>query len=323
MSILDTYHQALRAWCEQNLAPEDAAAVTEAAKHAWSAARHGDFPRWLQCVDGLPAGPAKLSVDRGAVAWTFSDKPEVDVDNVRRCLQGLHPWRKGPWNYFGVRVDAEWQSDWKWDRLKNAVCWNRAQVLDVGCGNGYYAWRMIAAGAARVIGVEPTPLMGMQALAAARYGGLDRHLILPLRDETVRLPAETFDVVVSAGVLYHHASPIEHLRRLFGWLRPGGTLLLETLVAPDPPGLAVPDADDLLAPDVNDLLTPGANDLDTLIFPRDRYAQMRNVWFLPSTGLLEKWLHRCGWDEVAVLDPGTPTTTAEQRSTPWMKFQSL
>ena len=49
---------------------------------------------------------------------------------------------------------------------------------------------------------------------------------------------------------------------------------------------------------------------------------MRNVWFIPTTGLLETWLERCGFSAVRTVDV-TPTGLDEQRTTDWMHFESL
>ena len=59
-----------------------------------------------------------------------------------------------------------------------------------------------------------------------------------------------------------------------------------------------------------------------VLVPEDRYAQMRNVWFLPSIPALERWLRRAGFSDVRCVDVST-TTVEEQRATEWMKFQSL
>ena len=61
---------------------------------------------------------------------------------------------------------------------------------------------------------------------------------------------------------------------------------------------------------------------DQVLVPEDRYAQMRNVWFLPSIPALERWLRRAGFTDVRCVDVST-TTVEEQRATEWMKFQSL
>jgi len=56
--------------------------------------------------------------------------------------------------------------------------------------------------------------------------------------------------------------------------------------------------------------------------PPGRYAKMRNVWFLPSIAVMTLWLQRCGFTEIACVDVSS-TSFEEQRSTEWMRFESL
>lgn len=98
------------------------------------------------------------------------------------------------------------------------------------------------------------------------------------------------------GVLYHRPNPIEHLQILASTLKAGGELLLETIV--------LEDAE------------------QTVLVPEDRYAKMRNVWFIPSVAMLELWLRRTGFEEIRVIDVSR-TTSEEQRRTDWMTFESL
>ena len=63
-------------------------------------------------------------------------------------------------------------------------------------------------------------------------------------------------------------------------------------------------------------------ELGLVLVPEGRYAQMRNVWFLPSVLTLESWLRKCKFKQVELVDV-TPTSTLEQRSTEWMTFHSL
>jgi tRNA (mo5U34)-methyltransferase len=62
--------------------------------------------------------------------------------------------------------------------------------------------------------------------------------------------------------------------------------------------------------------------LGEVLLPEDRYARMRNVWFLPSCATLESWLKRCGFYNIRLIDI-TTTSIEEQRSTDWMRFHSL
>ena len=49
---------------------------------------------------------------------------------------------------------------------------------------------------------------------------------------------------------------------------------------------------------------------------------MRNVWSLPTVPQLVHWLAAAGYRDIDVIDRSI-TTVEEQRSTPWMTFESL
>ena len=266
---------------------------------AFANSRHGRWQEWQDTLAALP--PATPSVlDFSCEAVTIGapcDMAEPARKHLAELLQQLHPWRKGPFRLFGIDIDAEWRSNLKWRRLQAAIApLHGRRILDVGCGNGYYAWRMLGAGAALVVGIDPTLVHIAQFLAIKRYAGAWPVHLLPLGIEQVPPQLQAFDTVFSMGVLYHRRSPLDHLLELKGCLRPGGELVLETLVIDGPEG-------------------------QTLV-PENRYARMRNVWFLPSCTTLIAWLRRCGYHNVRVVDVAA-TTPLEQRATDWMRFQSL
>jgi tRNA (mo5U34)-methyltransferase len=203
---------------------------------------------------------------------------------------------QGPFDLFGVHVDTEWRSDWKWSRVAPHLDLKGKRILDVGCGNGYYMWRMLGAGADSVIGVDPNWLFFCQFQAVQRYLQQEAAWHLPFPFEDLPPNLEGFDTVFSMGVFYHRRSPIEHLLALKDCLVKGGELVLETLVI--------------------------EGDSNQVLVPEDRYAQMRNVWFLPSVPALERWLRRAGFSDVRCVDVSV-TTVEEQRATEWMKYQSL
>ena len=68
------------------------------------------------------------------------------------------------------------------------------------------------------------------------------------------------------------------------------------------------------------LILPGEE--ETALCPRDRYARMRNVFFIPTVKCLRTWLTRSGFDNIQCVDI-TPTTLAEQRKTMWIDSNSL
>jgi len=270
------------------------ASLAEMGRQRLNNCRHGDLSTWLQAVDALPQGPRRhCELDR--------DAPELgpaatDRRTLRANLMALHPWRKGPLVLAGVRVDSEWRSDWKWQRLAPHLDLAGHAVLDIGCGNGYFGLRMLGAGAKKVLGVDPTLVFVMQWLAMQKLcPGLD-HWVLPLGIEDVPDPINGFDSVFSMGVLYHRRDAVRHLRRIKQLVRNGGQAVLETLIL------------------------PGAGE-DVLI-PAGRYARMRNVHAVPSLKVLQGWIARAGLPAARVLDISR-TTPGEQRSTGWMKFESL
>ena len=259
--------------------------------------RFSDLPRWRAALAALPSLKAE-TIDLDTNAITASG--QVD-DGTRReleaALRSLHPWRKGPFSLFGVDIDTEWRSDFKWDRLSGAIDpLEGRRVLDVGCGSGYHCWRMKGAGAAEVIGIDPTPLFVLQFKAIQHYLNIDSVHVLPLALEQLPPKLKSFDTTFSMGVLYHRRSPMDHLTDLRDTLAPGGQLVLETLVV------------------------EGGE--DTVFVPPDRYARMGNVWFLPSPAALMKWMSKTGFIDVELVDLNQ-TTVAEQRSTEWMTFYSL
>jgi tRNA (mo5U34)-methyltransferase len=261
--------------------------------------RYGDLSRWLEVLRQLPDLPVdhiRLDDSRVGADSARALNPAV-VEQLRSALQGLHPWRKGPFELFGVHIDTEWRSDWKWDRLAQAIDdLAGRRVLDVGCGSGYHCWRMLGAGAAEVIGIDPTPLFVLQYWALRKYLQRDEVWVLPLGIEQLPPKLQAFDSVFSMGVLYHRRSPMDHLLELRDCLRPGGQLVLETLVIEGSPG--------------------------TSLVPAGRYARMGNVWFLPACDTLLGWLRKTGFVDCRLVDVSA-TSTDEQRSTDWMRFQSL
>lgn len=274
-------------------------------RHAVEESPHGDWPRWLEALDALPElGEGSVALDEGAV-WLRPSKAlgDATLSALRHTLMQLHPWRKGPYRVDALRVETEWRSDWKWDRLVPHIDDLEGRlVLDVGCGSGYHAWRAAMAGACFVMGIDPTAVFLAQFLAIQRLvGQLDPGLaqrvhLHPIGIEAVPAEQRCFDTVFSMGVLYHRRSAIDHLYTLKGLLRTGGQLVLETLVI--------------------------EGEGQALLVPEDRYAKMRNVWFIPTTALLENCLHRVGFDGVRTVDVNV-TGCDEQRSTAWMTFESL
>lgn len=255
---------------------------------------HGDLPRWHSALKKLPVVETRALLDRPApeLGAAAADQP-----GLRSSLMELHPWRKGPLVLGGAAIDTEWRSDWKWDRIAPHLDLSGQRVLDIGCGNGYFGLRMLAAGAELVVGIDPTLLFVMQYLACSHFSGVLPNYVLPLGIEDLPVIPAHLDTVFSMGVLYHRKEPVQHLRRIHSLLKSGGTMVLETLVLPQS--------------------RPG-----DLLIPEGRYARMRNVWAIPGSEHLQGWVREAGFRKIEVVDV-SPTTFHEQRSTEWMTFESL
>ena len=258
---------------------------------------HGRSIEWDRALESMPQIEcADYSFTDDSVCIVKPEHLALDSMEYKQHLKAFMPWRKGPWNLLGVEIQTEWHSDWKWQRIEPHISpLEGRQVLDIGTGNGYFLFRMLGAGASLALGIDPTRVFLYQFHVAQRLLPANGAYILPLRSE--HLPAfGCFDTVFCLGVLYHRRSPIDHIQELMSYLRPGGELVLETLVVP--------------------------GDINTILVPPERYAKMANVWFLPSTEALENMLRKVGLENVRTVDV-SQTTTAEQRATEWMTFHSL
>ena len=200
----------LASWCE---------ALSDLLNERFSSSAHGHFEDWQAILAGLPPG-TKSPANLNAHAITIPGAEGVSPIELRQSLMCLKPWRKGPFDVCGVYIDSEWRSDLKWDRIKDAIAplVNRT-VLDVGCGNGYYALRMRGVRARLVIGIDPTLLYVIQFQAISHFMRTEPVHILPLRLHELPGDGGAFDTVFSMGVLYHQRSPEKHLEQLESALR--------------------------------------------------------------------------------------------------------
>ncbi|WP_166838732.1 tRNA 5-methoxyuridine(34)/uridine 5-oxyacetic acid(34) synthase CmoB [Rheinheimera pleomorphica] len=265
---------------------------------AWSQdALHGDFKQWQKVITNLPTTTAGSIELKSAVQFgSAEDISPGQAQQIRHLLQHLKPWRKGPFNLHGIHIDTEWRSDFKWHRvLPHIAPLQNRTVLDVGCGSGYHLWRMRGEGAEFVVGIDPSQLFYAQFQAIKHFNPDPAVNLIPIGID--EMPAlKQFDTVFSMGVLYHRRSPLDFLQQLKNQLRPGGELILETLVV--------------------------AGDENTVLVPGERYAKMRNVWFIPSVAALTHWLSRLGFNNVRLADLNQ-TSLDEQRKTDWMDNESL
>jgi tRNA (mo5U34)-methyltransferase len=225
-----------------------------------------------------------------------------DLDDHQRqllfeALCGLKPWRKGPFDIFGIPLDSEWDSSIKWDRLAGHLgSLAGKRVLDIGSSCGYYLFRMAARHPELILGIEPYLNFYFQYLALSRYLALPRLHCLPLKLEEMPVMRRCFDTVLCMGILYHRRSPLDSLLQINQMMVTGGQLVIETLIL--------------------------EGDGEIALFPEKRYAKMNNIFFIPTVACLANWLKRSGFDHIRCVDVST-TTMEEQRRTDWIDTESL
>ncbi len=259
----------------------------------------GNFFRFKTVVDAIPDFKPS-AVDLTAKAVTIGAASDITEEQSRllyESLEQLCPWRKGPFDFFGIEVDSEWQSWMKWERLEQCLPPLKGKrILDIGSSNGYYMFRMAAQDPLMILGVEPQSSFYFQYLAAQKFLKLENVFCLPVPHDQLPEMERYFDMVFCMGVLYHRKSPIDMLKDICASLRPGGEIVLENLVI---------DAKQ-----------------NTCLFPKDRYAKMRNVFFIPDLLAMESWLLRAGFKNIRCVDV-TRTSFEEQRKTSWIHTETL
>ena len=251
---------------------------------------------WKKIISNLPLiNTTKVDLLNGITVqgkWDSKDKQRTEED-----LMQLVPWRKGPFMIQDIFIDAEWQSNMKWERVLDLnIELKGKNILDVGSGNGYYGFRMLGKGAEFVVCLEPNVSHLTQFLVLNHFIKSDKIKMVPRRIEEISFLDKCFDLVFSMGVLYHQRNPESHLNLLASHLKEGGQIILETLIVPDEYGQA--------------------------LIPKSSYANMSNVWFIHSRKGLEDLINKSGL-KILKMGPSVKTMPEEQRATKWMPFRSL
>ncbi len=220
-------------------------------------------------------------------------------DKLLKVMNQLIPWRKGPFNLFGIDLDGEWNSHLKWARIHRHIDnINDKIVLDIGCNNGYFMFKMAKMLPALVMGIDPMPRCQMQFNLLNHYCQASNLKYELFGIEQLKYFKNFFHTIFSMGIIYHHKNPIQQLIEINDALRPSGQLILETIGIPGTKPYA--------------------------LFPEDRYAKMRNIWFLPTESCLVNWAHKAKFTDIKIISR-SKTTAKEQRQTKWCPapYQSL
>lgn len=250
----------------------------------------------MATIDGLRAATVETAGDVVKIG-AATEITKEERDTLYTALQAFMPWRKGPFEVFGIEVDAEWRSERKWNRILPTLPNLTDQVIaDIGSSNGYYMFRMAHHQPRLVLGFEPYLHHYFAFQTLNRMAGLANLHTELLGVEHLGLFPESFDTIFLMGILYHHPSPIAILREALAALKPSGTLIVESQIIPGEDPVA--------------------------LFPDGRYGKVPGTYFVPTASCLRNWLVRAGGEEVELIF-SHPMDNKEQRRTDWMEFESF
>ena len=214
---------------------------------------------------------------------------------IYNSAKALIPWRKGPFSFCGMELDSEWQSNLKYNLLRPHFNLENKLVADVGCNNGYYMFRMLEDKPKSLVGFVPSAIFKTQFDFINHFMKSDIKYEL-LGVEHLEHYETKFDFIFMLGVLYHRSDPIASLKSLNRALNKNGEIIVDSFMI---------DGDD-----------------EVCLVPKDRYAMIPNIYFIPTVNCFKNWLSRAGFKDIEVIEI-TTTDDKEQRVTPWTFGMSL
>ncbi len=170
-------------------------------------------------------------------------------------------------------------------------------IADLGCANGYFMFRMLLDFSPKlVVGIDPNFKAWLEFLFFQKFVKSDS-LVFELMDgDCMEKYSCMYDTVFCLGVLYHTPNPIWMLRNIWKSMKPNGQLIVDCQGIP--------------------------GDDDVALFPKDKYANAKGMWFLPTVTTLTHWLSRTNFVKISVFY-SEPLSIEEQRSTEWASIKSL
>ena len=221
----------------------------------------------------------------------------VNYEVLKELCRSLISWRTGPYQLGEFALDTEWRSHMKWRRVCPMIPQRSGmRIADVGCSNGYFLYKLSTLHPEIAIGFDPVERCWLQFALLQSILSVPNLAFLPMGILGLDAFPSFFDFILCMGVIYHQRDQALAVTKLYDATRPGGHVLLESLVVP--------------------------GDEPLTITPPDRYAKMRNAWTMPSAASLKTLFLNAGFQDVRVESFG-PLTTFEQRRTELAPFESL
>ncbi len=249
----------------------------------------------VQQIKNIDIIDIKVVFDDTIYISTTQNIKSQDKEAIYEALRLLIPWRKGPFDIFGIELQAEWRSDIKYNILRPHFDIKNKIVADIGCNNGYYMFKMNQDRPKKLIGFDPSAVYKLQFDFLNHFIKTDIVFEM-IGVEYLKLYNHKFDTIFMLGVLYHRPDPIGTLKQLKNALNPRGEIIIDTF------------------------MIDGSDDI--CLTPKQRYAKIPNIYFIPTVQALTNWLNRAGFVDIKVLHI-SQTSSHEQRATKWSFNHSL
>jgi len=257
--------------------------------------------KWMEWKNIAPLRAALDALPQVDVRCEYGDTVRISAEGpvdraaVETAARMMMPWRKGPFELFGLFIDTEWQSFMKYNLLRPHFNLKGRRVADIGCNNGYYLFRMQEDDPAKLVGFDPS------ALYKTQFDFINHFAKTPivyelLGVEHLPLYEEKFDTIFCLGVLYHRSDPVAMLKQLYQGLGKEGEIYLDTFMID--------------------------GETEICLTPAGAYSKIPNIYFIPTVPALRNWCLRAGFSGFEVLETSV-TTPEEQRKTDWIAGQSL
>ena len=156
---------------------------------------------------------------------TVTTAPEKQEKQEGRTFWDSNPCG-GQWESYAAFLKwYKWTEPYMFD-IVDAHSWNGLRVLEIGCGQGPLVNHLPARGAS-MVGIDMSRSSLERAAAGAReLGWGDRVRLLQADAERLPFPDDTFDAVVSFGVLHHTPDTASAVQEIGRVLRPGGRTIV-------------------------------------------------------------------------------------------------
>lgn len=243
----------------------------------------------------LPRFARKLTPFPRALPETLLSASDQNL--ILQCAKSLIPWRVGPFQIGDLHIDAEWDSRMKWRRIQPVLSNLEGQIIaDIGCNNGFFMYQLAEKNPSLIVGFDPSGRTHLQFKLIQHFMQVPNleHTLLQLSN--LRIFKEFFHTILCLGVIYHRRNPLHSLQLIKNSLRPGGTIILESIIVP--------------------------GDGSYCLCPQERFAKMKNVYFVPTRDCLLSWMTRTNFCNIEILDI-SPLTSEEQRRSEFAPHESL